>query len=336
MWKKLTAILIGLLLGFAACEIVLRLTGLAPEAAVISVGRFRLSANPELVYEPIPNFEFEGEVRYFYEFRGISNGLGFRDRDHDVTKPPGVYRILVLGDSIAMGLRTDDTDDIFPSALERSLRATGRNVEVLNFGVSGYNTQQEVAMLADRGLAFDPDLVVLQYCLNDRAHVDGGITQTLRRQESRSGIVDRALTSPHLYRSAIYRFVRFRVFTASYERRHAERLRTAQALGQDTVSESFKRLRRIADDHDFDVLVVVFPMFKNFPPQAERSEHRRIEALSRAQGFHHLDLVPTFETCRGAAAEPAWLDVYHPSARGHGCVGEAIASYVTTQRIAGP
>ncbi len=173
MWKKLTAILVGLFLGLAACEIVLRLTGLAPEAAVISVGRFRLSANPELVYEPIPNFEFEGEVRYFYEFRGISNGLGFRDRDHDVTKPPGVYRILVLGDSIAMGLRTDDTDDIFPSALERTLRASGRNVEVLNFGVSGYNTQQEVAMLADRGLAFDPDLVVLQYCLNDRAHVDG-------------------------------------------------------------------------------------------------------------------------------------------------------------------
>jgi lysophospholipase L1-like esterase len=108
------------------------------------------------------------------DFEGKANSLGFRDREHAVAKPAGVYRILVLGDSIVQGLSVANREDLFTSVLERELDADapGR-FEVLNFGVSGYNTQQEVETLRDKGLRYSPDLVVLAYCLND-TYLDSG------------------------------------------------------------------------------------------------------------------------------------------------------------------
>ena len=60
------------------------------------------------------------------------------------------------------------TAEAFPAQLEQLLKQQGVAAEVLSFAVSGYNTRQEVATLAGRGLAFHPDLVLLAYCLNDR------------------------------------------------------------------------------------------------------------------------------------------------------------------------
>src|SRR5262249_1845763 len=42
-------------------------------------------------------------------------------------------------------------------------------VEALNFGVPGYNTPQEVAVFRTKAAAFQPDIVILTYCMNDWA-----------------------------------------------------------------------------------------------------------------------------------------------------------------------
>jgi hypothetical protein len=58
-------------------------------------------------------------------------------------------------------------EDAFPAVLERSLAGCealgGRTVEVLNFGVSGYGTAQELLTLRTRALAYRPDLVLLAF-----------------------------------------------------------------------------------------------------------------------------------------------------------------------------
>lgn len=95
------------------------------------------------------------------------NSHGMRaDREFDHAKPPGVARVAVLGDSFthAAGVPAAAT---YWAHLERELnacRAFGeRRVEVLNFGVSGYGTAQELLTLRHRAAPFSPDLVLLAF-----------------------------------------------------------------------------------------------------------------------------------------------------------------------------
>ena len=94
------------------------------------------------------------------------NGEGFRDVDHIVPKPNGVLRIAVLGDSFAEALQVPQ-ENAFWSVLNRKLRecpALGeRNVEVLNFGVSGFGTTQELLAYREWARKYAPDLVLLSF-----------------------------------------------------------------------------------------------------------------------------------------------------------------------------
>ena len=94
------------------------------------------------------------------------NSMGMRDREHSIEKPPGVYRIAVLGDSYAEAKQVP-LEATFWSVSERALAdcpaRNGRAIEVRNFGVAGYGTTQELLTLEHRALGFQPDLVLLAF-----------------------------------------------------------------------------------------------------------------------------------------------------------------------------
>jgi len=94
------------------------------------------------------------------------NADGLRDREHAITKPPGTYRIAVLGDSFAAAFEVEQ-EETFWSVMERELSRCpalgGRTVEALDFGVAGYGTAREYRMLENRVWKYDPDLVLLAF-----------------------------------------------------------------------------------------------------------------------------------------------------------------------------
>lgn len=94
------------------------------------------------------------------------NSSGMRDEERTIPKPPGTFRIAVLGDSLTEA-RQVPLQDTFCFRLQRKLahcpNMQGRNVEVLNFGVPGYGTAQEFLMLQGRVRKYKPDLVVLNF-----------------------------------------------------------------------------------------------------------------------------------------------------------------------------
>lgn len=99
-----------------------------------------------------------------------TNALGLRGPDVTQPKPAGEVRLLALGDSVTFGwgLRGEDA---YPAQLA-SLLATLRpaqHFEVINAGVSGYGTWQELLWLQDDGNALQPDIVIVQLHLNDAA-----------------------------------------------------------------------------------------------------------------------------------------------------------------------
>ena len=96
---------------------------------------------------------------------GEINAFGQRDNPHDPDKREGVYRIAVLGDerSEALDVRLRDTWwHQLPGRLDACGFAGGKKIEVLNFGVAGYNTAQESILLETGVVRYRPDLVLLQ------------------------------------------------------------------------------------------------------------------------------------------------------------------------------
>jgi lysophospholipase L1-like esterase len=118
------------------------------------------------------------------------NGQGLRaDRDYPYAKPPGVRRIVSLGDSFTAGYEVQG-DETFSSVLERALRERGYDVEVLNAGVSGYSTAEAVLYLERELLRYEPDLVLVSFFGNDLVDntrtglfrlEDGALVQTADR-----------------------------------------------------------------------------------------------------------------------------------------------------------
>jgi GDSL-like lipase/acylhydrolase family protein len=112
------------------------------------------SANPRLIYELNP------------EYPGV-NSRGMRQGEIDASALARRFVVAVIGDSHAYSVGSPHPAQSFPARLEHHLNATGERAAVLNFGVQGYNMVQELEVLQAKALPFAPDLVVLQYCIND-------------------------------------------------------------------------------------------------------------------------------------------------------------------------
>lgn len=98
----------------------------------------------------------------------LANELGYRGEAVAIPKPEGTYRIVVLGDSTVYGL-TVPVDKSFPAQLQQQLRKHYglENIEVVNAGVSGYNTWNSTVALAFRVIELEPDLIIPIHTLTD-------------------------------------------------------------------------------------------------------------------------------------------------------------------------
>lgn len=96
--------------------------------------------------------------------KGLStNAAGFRDAPHADAKAPGAYRIAILGDSFVFGSGVAQ-DGILTRRLAAHL---GPGFEIVNLGVPGYGTDQELLTLRRWGRKLSPDLVLLGFFWND-------------------------------------------------------------------------------------------------------------------------------------------------------------------------
>ena len=107
--------------------------------------------------------EYEVEIRI--------NADGLRDRSHSREKEAGTRRVLVFGDSFVegWGVRLEDS---VSKLLEENLqqRSASSSVEVINFGVAGFGTDQEMLLFEKLGSQYRPDQVLVFFYANDLAN----------------------------------------------------------------------------------------------------------------------------------------------------------------------
>jgi lysophospholipase L1-like esterase len=108
-------------------------------------------------------------LKFHIPYKVSINSMGLRGREFSINKPPGVYRLLCLGDSITFGFGINSEEQVFTSILEDELNnmGTSKKFEVINGGIGGTTISDQYAFLQKKCLKINPDLVILTFCRND-------------------------------------------------------------------------------------------------------------------------------------------------------------------------
>ncbi len=161
IWKNLGIMLVSLVVCLIMAEVILRYTvqpyyGIPPGAFIV---------DDILDYKPTPGFSgyFFNDERENKLVNLTINSDGFRDDEHKVKKPNGVYRIFIIGDSMTMAEQVQ-LDETFTRKLQEKL---GDKYEIFNLGVSGYGTKQEFEFYKLVAEKYNPDMVIYMYTPND-------------------------------------------------------------------------------------------------------------------------------------------------------------------------
>jgi lysophospholipase L1-like esterase len=261
------------------------------------------------------------------------NALGLRGQDFATEKPADTSRILFVGDSFTFGEGVQD-DEPFASVLQQRLRSEvdkdERRYQVINAGVSGYNTKDEVLYLRTKWLDLEPDMVVLVFYLND-AYDDHRFAALITG--SAEGELGRELRFES--RSRLLQFVTDRVFrwqvgrrvTAIYQGQFFE----DPEIGGHDWEASKKSLRDAAElmrERDIRFAVVIFPELHALDDShAFKNIYQRVSAYTESLGIPTLNLFPVFE---GRSAPELWVHVtdHHPNAEAHRIAADAIWSFL--------
>ncbi len=125
-----------------------------------------VTGSPLGIRVPVPNARYtHTSPEMSVEFR--LNAMGIRsDREYTLLKPPGVIRIIGLGDSFTQGYEVN-VEETYLYQLEQILKERGYTVEVVNLGVSGFGNAEELIFLKEFGFRFNPDAVIVGHYTND-------------------------------------------------------------------------------------------------------------------------------------------------------------------------
>ena len=153
--------MISLLIGVGCSEMVVRLADV------------HVSSSPFWHFHPLLGWTQSPNSSYEYELSGDQvqveyNSLGFRDAEHELEKPAGTKRVVLIGDSYSEGVEVN-VEETFLYRLGTLLnKESSEPWEVINLAMGDFGTTQELLTLKNLGLPYSPDLVIFQiFPLND-------------------------------------------------------------------------------------------------------------------------------------------------------------------------
>jgi hypothetical protein len=159
-FAKLILVVFGFMIGAAIAEVCLRIVHYSyPEF---------YQRDPVVGVSLLPGAT--GWYRREGESYVVINSDGLRDIEHAVAKPQNTFRIALIGDSYCEAFPVQQSQ-AFWAVMQRNLQdcnaVAGKQIEVINFGVSGYGSAQELLTLREKVWKYSPDLVLLAITTNN-------------------------------------------------------------------------------------------------------------------------------------------------------------------------
>jgi len=145
-----------------------------------------------------PNQSFTSKQIPALPYKVNINSLGYRGEELDLQKPKDEFRILMTGDSFTYGDFVNDHETL-PAQLETFLQEECPKTRVINAGLRGGTVTGQSALI-NRGLALNPDLVLLTFYENDIKDIANPQWPKLEKNR---------LTKSHFPLSAIYPIMKY-------------------------------------------------------------------------------------------------------------------------------
>ena len=297
-----------------------------------------------------------------------TNSLGYRNRE---IGPKTGMRILFLGDSITFGQEVNE-ECTFVRLLEKQARARGENWETVNGAVEGLGTDGELAVLIETGLALKPEVVVLNFYLNDFQESPGIYLTTL------PGILNRSRLAHKLVK--VYRANLFLSQSGDFStnlhmtnapedfstwqeefKKHSTVISENQKPDQATLDFNeavivsltdwggtfipqvwikmealLEEMARLAKQHKFHLVIIAFPVkFQVETPHLFDYPQQRLSQIARALKAPYLDLLPLFRRDyekNKKEEDRLFYDNCHLTIRGHQVTAQAIYPFLKQAR----
>ena len=204
---------------------------------------------------------------------------------HPLDKPKGRKRVLFAGDSIA------EQRYLEKAVAELAGQYGSGELETWNNGVRGYSTTQEVKFFQEYTRPIKPDLVVLEFCLND---FDG---TPVVFEDSEQGFVvmmpqlGQGEFNPWLFRnSTIYRF--WLMFKKDFFIN-----KNGRSGRVNDLKNNLLKFKQMADQDGFDLKIVIYPLLLPYDqwPEKDRFYHRELLTILDDIKLEHYDLKPLLD-----------------------------------------
>lgn len=284
---------------------------------------------PRLGYRLAPNFHKEG-------VRTNAEGLLWRPDD----PVPPERKVLIIGDSIAFGGDVSREEN-FATIIEQKLHESfSQPIAVWNAGTPGYNTTQEAVLLTDIGPRLNPDLVIVQLCLND---YEPTLVLNARNVLERRGAVEPNNKASDflsgLFPSRAILFLKGRI--QGLQKTHPEWFPlwahyihyVGNKTGWKEAKESLLAIRDWAKHKNSALLLVLFPVEQQLRIR-DAAFQREMADFAKAEGIHTLNLYSSFEKqwrdrlFIDYSAMYHTADKVHLSQKGHALAAREIVSVI--------
>lgn len=274
----------------------------------------------------------------------------FREELPTGVKGEDEFRILVFGDSFTWGHGIADNHLVWPAVLETGLRRReeGRGIRVINLGTPGFTTVNELELYSRVGRKLAPDLVLVQYLVNDVLP-----SSVNYRRVGEEWIYGRRQVNlvPHhgLHRSLedhsrLYAFVNGR-FKALQRRLWPpvkwQDMYDENFLGWRDFRRALVEIGNLAAGQGSPAVLVIFPNFldgtwteQDYP---YRDVYAKVERAAREAGLEVLNLLPSF--VREGRDFREWKvhpSDGHPGIEAHALAADAVRAFLEERGLVSP
>lgn len=310
---RVLLVVLGSVAGLALCEVALRLIGYAGD-------RERVAVAFDLKYGTVRKDSWILD----FEIAPGADSTEINGQRVPLPKPAGETRILFVGDSGTEGTYVEQAQS-FPMQLQEMLASemSGSPVRVINAGVYGMTTLDELHFLRERLLPLEPDVVVVGLFMSNDINFNLG-HQERRWVRGRSALVH-FVYGRLLVLNAKHRWFRhdpaadeswvpremtlidehgFHMLSypqgevATYVKDSSELIDHAFEV----LAEAFRQFRRLGAENGFELRVVIIPAPSAIAGNLRLLHFRDIWAALEKWGFH---------------LEPDQVDVHKPTRRVH-------------------
>jgi hypothetical protein len=239
-------------------------------------GFVRRAANTDIYYELKPDLDvlFAGK-------RLVTNSKGLADTEYPYEKPPGVYRIVVVGSSWSMATAIE-LEYAWHSLIEQRLAEIepDKTIEVINFSVEYYGLGEIVANLRDKAMAYDPDMAIIPITIT---------TPAIIWDDEKEPFTPIEITPP-FWQSLTYSTIMARLGKKVYAKTSRSNVTPGRGRYMRQVERAFKEAGELAATSNMDV-AVLWLSHSVINETTERTARQRAES----EGFTfipvHLDAI---------------------------------------------